>query len=52
LAEIFSIRSPLSRRKSGRVSVLLFRLAILNANENNTTRAKRCARARESFALY
>jgi hypothetical protein len=36
LAEIFSMRSPLSRRKSGRVSLLLFRLAMMNPNENNT----------------
>jgi hypothetical protein len=49
LAEIFSIRSPLSRRKSGRVSLLLFRLAILNPNENNTAGPKPRARARQSF---
>lgn len=49
LAEIFSIRSPLSRRKSGRVSLLLFRLAILNPNENTTAGPKPRARARQSF---
>ena len=50
LAEIFSIRSPLSRRKSGRVSLLLFRLAMMNSNENNTASTQVRARTRESFA--
>ena len=50
LAEIFSMRSPLSRRKSGRVSLLLFRLAMMNPNENNTARPIARARTRESFA--
>jgi hypothetical protein len=50
LAEILSIRSPLSRRKSGRVSLLLFRLAILNPNENNTASPNGRARTRQSFA--
>jgi hypothetical protein len=50
LAEIFSMRSPLSRRKSGRVSLLLFRLAMMNPNENNTGCVQVRARTRESFA--
>lgn len=50
LAEIFSMRSPLSRRKSGRVSLLLFRLAMMNSNENNTVSTQVRARTRESFA--
>ena len=50
LAEIFSMRSPLSRRKSGRVSLLLFRLAMMNSNENNTGCVQVRARTRESFA--
>jgi hypothetical protein len=40
----------LSRRKSGRVSLLLFRLAMMNPNENNTARPIARARTRESFA--
>lgn len=50
LAEIFWMRSPLSRRKSGRVSLLLFRLAMVNPNESNTTGPMVRARTRESFA--